>query len=85
MNHKSDDNTHQLLLMITKYTFATGIVFAFIGIVLLVLEGTGQNSIDLFGTDISTKNAGLGAMFMAVVMIMTTMKRILKLLSEKKS
>lgn len=71
------DSVNQLLEKIVKYTFITGIIFACIGLLLLALEGTVETNFNIFGQDISTRNSGLVAMFLAVIMITSTIKRVI--------
>jgi hypothetical protein len=71
------DERHRILERIAVASFVTGILLALLGVYLVYLGATGEATIELLGQKINTTNVGIGAIFIAAVLIIFNLRRIL--------
>lgn len=73
-----DIDRNRLFTLITNWTFFTGIAIGVIGLVLIVAGGpSGESTFNLFGQQFKSVNVGVAALFIAVVMIVLNIRRLL--------
>ncbi|WP_143005129.1 hypothetical protein [Billgrantia gudaonensis] len=66
-----------LFSLIVKGAFLLALAFGLIGIVLVCLDATGDAEISVFGQSIKSKSVGVSALFLAAVMTVITIRRVL--------
>lgn len=78
-----DEN--RLYILIANWTFVTAILIGVIGVVLILAGGSeGETSFTLFGQSFKSVNVGIGAIFIAVVMVVLNVRRLFKSVDRKR-
>lgn len=71
------DEKHRILERIALASFVTGILLALIGAYLVYLGATGDTTIELMGQELNTTNVGVASIFIAAVLIIFNLRRIM--------
>lgn len=71
-----DEN--RIYFLVTNWTFATAIILAIVGVALILVGGSadGETSFTLFGQSFKSVNVGIGAIFIAVIMVVLNVRRL---------
>ena len=70
---------NRIYILITHWTFITAIVMGIIGVVLIFIGGpNGKTSFSFFGQSFESVHVGIGAIFIAAVVVVVNMQRLFK-------
>lgn len=79
VRHQVVASTSRLLTVTTHWTFVSGILVSLVGVVVLILGGTGVTTFSLFGQSFESTNVGIAAIFIGVVMVILNVRKILSI------
>jgi uncharacterized membrane protein len=75
---KLDPVAHPLLKIIILGGFATGLMLAAFGVILVYLGSSGKTEFTFFGQELKSTNVGIAAIFIGAVVIVLIVRRTLK-------
>lgn len=76
---RGEIDRNRLFSSIAHWTFVTAILIGLIGVVLIAVGGPqGQTTLNLFGQQFQSVSVGIAAIFIAVVMVVLNIRRLLK-------
>jgi membrane protein implicated in regulation of membrane protease activity len=68
---------HPTHTLIAVFTLIAALVFGGLGVMLVWLGSTGNTTFKILGTDVSSENAGIAAIGLAVVLLLLTFRRVI--------